>query len=104
MKNEEYREATRNTKFGKLIAGTSFEDYAINNKQFNENNLFIEKKYGTSKFSFAFIYWRVNYLFVFKNASSGETSMQGHSISSAMKLGFAQCTAFVRIFCTSGIW
>lgn len=56
MKNEEYRVAKRNTKFGKLVAGTSFEDFAINNKQFNENNLFIEKKQGTSKFSFAFIY------------------------------------------------
>lgn len=56
MKNEEYREAKRNTKFGKLVAGTSYEDYAINNKQLNDNNLFIEKKHGTSKFSFSFIY------------------------------------------------
>lgn len=56
MKNEEYREAKRQTKFGKLVAGTSFEDYAINNKPFNDNKNFIEKKHGTSKFSFAFIY------------------------------------------------
>lgn len=56
MKNEEYRQAKRETKFGKLIAGTSFEDYAINNKVLNDNKLFIEKKQGTSKFSFAFIY------------------------------------------------
>ena len=56
MKNEEYREAKKQTKFGKLVAGTSFEDYAINNKALNENKNFIEKKHGTSKFSFAFIY------------------------------------------------
>ena len=51
-----YREAKRNTRFGKLVAGTSFEDYAINNKCINENKLFIEKKKGSSKFSFAFTY------------------------------------------------
>lgn len=56
MRNEEYREAKRQTKFGKLIAGTSFEDYAINNKCLNENKNFIGKKSGSAKFSFAFIY------------------------------------------------
>ena len=56
MKNEEYRQEKRKTKFGKLIAGTSFEDYAINNKCLNDNKNFIEKKEGTAKFSFAFIY------------------------------------------------
>lgn len=54
--NTSYREAKRNTRFGKLVAGTSFEDYAINNKCINENKLFIEKKKGSSKFSFAFTY------------------------------------------------
>lgn len=56
MKNEEYRQAKKETKFGKLIAGTSFEDYAINNKCLNDNRDFIEKKSGTAKFSFNFIY------------------------------------------------
>lgn len=56
MKNEEYREEKRKTKFGKLISGTSFEDYAINNKCLNDNKNFIDKKQGTSKFNFAFIY------------------------------------------------
>lgn len=36
--------------------GTSFEDYAINNKNLNDNKNFIDKKQATSKFSFAFIY------------------------------------------------
>ena len=56
MKNEEYRKAKKETKFGKLVAGTSYEDYAINNKALNDNKIFIDKKQGTAKFSFAFIY------------------------------------------------
>ena len=39
-----------------LFLGTSFEDYAINNKALNENKNFLEKKTGTAKFSFAFIF------------------------------------------------
>ena len=56
MKNEAYREAKKQTKFGKLIAGTDYEDYAVNNKFYDENKTFIEKKSGNSKFSFSFIY------------------------------------------------
>ena len=56
MKNEEYRQEKKKTKFGKLVAGTSFEDYAINNKCLNDNKNFIEKKQGSAKFYFAFIY------------------------------------------------
>lgn len=56
MKNEEYREAKRQTKFGKLIQGTGFEKYAIDNQFMLDNKNFIQKKTGTSKFSFAFIY------------------------------------------------
>ena len=56
MKNEEYREAKKKTRFGKLVSNTSFEDYAINNKILNDNKNFIEHKTGSAKFSFAFIY------------------------------------------------
>ena len=56
MKNEKYRQAKRETKFGKLISGTDYEDYAVNNKFYDENKTFIEKKTGNSKFSFSFIY------------------------------------------------
>ena len=54
--NSEYREAKKKTRFGKLIAGTSFEDYAVNNKCINDNKIFIEKKQGSAKFSFGFTY------------------------------------------------
>ena len=60
MKNEEYRQEKKKTKFGQLIAGTTFEDYAINNKNLNDNKFFIDKKQGTAKFSFAFTYNRSN--------------------------------------------
>lgn len=56
MKNEEYRKVKKQSNFGKLVAGTSYEDYAINNKFILDNNNFIEKRSPTSKFSFSFIY------------------------------------------------
>ena len=56
MKNEEYRQEKKKSKFGQLVAGTSFEKYAIDNEFIMDNNTFIEKKQGSAKFSFAFIY------------------------------------------------
>lgn len=56
MKNEEYRQKKKETRFGKLVAGTEYYDYAIENKFRDNNQTFIEKKTGTSKFSFSFIY------------------------------------------------
>lgn len=56
MKNEDYREAKRQTRFGKLIEGTSFEQYAIDNQFINDNKNFVEKKSGSAKFVYAFIY------------------------------------------------
>ena len=56
MKNEEYRKAKKETKFGKLISGTSFEAYAIDNQFIMDNKNFIMKKLGSAKFNFAFIY------------------------------------------------
>lgn len=36
--------------------GTTFEDFAVNNQFIFDNNTFIKKKTGSSKFSFAFSY------------------------------------------------
>ena len=56
MKNEKYREFKKKTKFGQLVSGTSYEDYAINNKFYNDNKDFIEKKSGSAKCTFSFRY------------------------------------------------
>lgn len=39
-----------------LPNGTAYEDYALKNTILDKNNNFIEKKKGSSKFSFAFIF------------------------------------------------
>ena len=61
MNNEEFRKERENTLIGKLAKGTPYEDYAIKNKVLDKNNTFIEKKHGSSKFAFAFIYKGVHY-------------------------------------------
>ena len=54
MKNLEKKEKI--LLFGKLAKGTSYESYAFQNKILDKNSDFIEKKKGSSKFSFAFIF------------------------------------------------
>lgn len=44
VKNQKYREAKKNSEFGKLVEGTDYEAYAIDNKFMNDNNTFIDKK------------------------------------------------------------
>ena len=55
-KNYQYREVKKATSFGKLVSGTDYENYAIDNAFINDNKDFIEKKDKNSKFSFSFIY------------------------------------------------
>lgn len=56
MNNTLYREKKKETKFGKLISGTEYENYAVNNSFRLENNDFIMKKSPNSKFSFGIKY------------------------------------------------
>lgn len=42
--NKAYREAVRKTDFGKLISGTSYEKFAVDNEYMLDNNDFIGKK------------------------------------------------------------
>ena len=56
MNNTEYREAKIKSKFGRLVEGTEYSEYAINNSFRLENTDFIEKKTGSSRFSFAIKY------------------------------------------------
>ena len=55
IKNLEYRTAKRASKFGRLIDGTAYGSYAIDNKFLHENATFIEKHDGHAKFFFSMI-------------------------------------------------
>ena len=44
IKNEAYREAKKESEFGKLVQGTKYEKYAIDNEFINDNNNYIDKK------------------------------------------------------------
>lgn len=46
----------KNTRFGKLIAGTAYGDYAIENTFLRDNKTFIEKKTGNCSFIFSMLY------------------------------------------------
>ena len=54
--NEVLKEKKQNTRFGKIINGTSYGNYAIENEFLRDNKTFIEKKSGNCSFIFAFKY------------------------------------------------
>lgn len=55
IKNEKYREVKRQSNFGKLIDGTKYGKYAIDNESLKDNNTFIKKKNPKSRFFFNLI-------------------------------------------------
>lgn len=56
MNNQEYRNYKKQSKFGQLISGTDYGDYAIDNAFLRDNDNFIARKTGNCNFAFAFIY------------------------------------------------
>lgn len=56
MNNEEFQKQRKETLIGKLMEGTPYEEYAIQNKILDKNNDFIEHKSGTARFFFAIIF------------------------------------------------
>lgn len=56
IKNIEYREFKKETKFGKLIEGTKYSEYAIDNKFLRDSKTFIQNKTPNSKFYFKVFY------------------------------------------------
>lgn len=56
VKNEKFIDAKRNTEFGRLIEGTSYAGYSIENKFLLDDNTFIEPKSPKARFYFTFIY------------------------------------------------
>lgn len=71
MCNEDYRTLKKQTKFGRLVAGTNYERYAVFNKFTTVDDSFIEKKSATSKFAFTLLYQN-NYLGVWLDWSSNK--------------------------------
>lgn len=59
--NEDYKNFKKQTKFGQLVAGTSYEDYAINNNFKDNNKDFIMHKTKNSHCKFGFIYKNITY-------------------------------------------
>lgn len=53
---DEFKEFKRQTTFGKLIAGTDYEKYIIDNEFLLDSDTFIEKKSGICKYVFTFAY------------------------------------------------
>lgn len=56
VRNEAFIDAKKNTEFGKLIEGTKYADYSINNKFLLDNDTFIERKSAKARYYFTFIY------------------------------------------------
>lgn len=54
VNNDEFIETKNKTRFGKLIQGTKYGDYAVNNEFLRDSNTFIEKKSGNCVLLFSF--------------------------------------------------
>ena len=56
VRNEKFIDAKRNTEFGKLVEGTTYADYSIENKFLLDDNTFIEAKSPNSRYWCTFVY------------------------------------------------
>lgn len=54
--DEEFREKKKETVFGKLNAGTEYERMSVQNEFILDNDTFIEKRPGNSRYAFCFTY------------------------------------------------
>lgn len=59
--NEDFIQAKKKTRFGQLISGTAYGEYAINNKFLMDNSTFIEKRSSDCNFIGAFVYEGITY-------------------------------------------
>ena len=56
IKNEEYATHMKQTRFGKLISGTEYGNYAVDNSFLRDTYTFIKKKSGNCNHLFDFVY------------------------------------------------
>ena len=61
VQDDEYINNRKNTRFGKMVEGTEFSEYAIENKFTQDKKTFIMKKTEKAQYYFTFIYMGVNY-------------------------------------------
>lgn len=61
VQDEEFIEERKKTRFGKMVEGTDFAQYAIENKFMNDSKTFIRKKTGKANYYFTFIYKGENF-------------------------------------------
>ena len=67
--NPEYTKRLRNSRFGELVKGTSYADYAIDNKFFRDNECFVEKRSKNARYWYSLKYDDV-YLSVWVDAKN----------------------------------
>lgn len=68
--DNEFKDMKRQTTFGKLIAGTDYEKYIVDNEFILDNDTFIERKSGICKYIFTFAYLG-NMYGLWQNTSKG---------------------------------
>lgn len=56
VRNEKFIDRKKNTEFGKLIEGTTYSEFSIENKFLLDNDTFVEKKSPKARYYFTFIY------------------------------------------------
>lgn len=56
VRNEKFIDKKKNTEFGKLIEGTTYAEYSIENKFLLDDESFLEKKSSKARYYFTFIY------------------------------------------------
>lgn len=56
VRNELFIDKKKNTDFGRLIEGTTYSEYSIENKFLLDNDTFVEKKSSKARYYFTFIY------------------------------------------------
>lgn len=61
VRDEKFIDAKKNTEFGKLIEGTKYADYSIENKFLLDDDTFIEKRTNKCRYCFTFNYKNYTY-------------------------------------------
>jgi hypothetical protein len=61
VKDQAFIDAKYKTKFGQIIKGTNYGNYAVENEFLKDNMNFVEKKTGDCKFEFSMVYNQYTY-------------------------------------------